>query len=95
LVAGVGAVGAGVVGAGVVGAGAGVALPGAGAVGAGVVAEVIPAWFGNVDVTFWENSFGRLWTLVYFGFFVFMWVYTRGGREKTRPVPERVVYDHD
>jgi ubiquinol-cytochrome c reductase cytochrome b subunit len=67
-----------------------------GAVGAGVVAEVIPAWFGShIDVTFWENSFGRLMTLIYFGYFVFLWIYTRGGREKTKPVPERVVYDHD
>jgi ubiquinol-cytochrome c reductase cytochrome b subunit len=65
-----------------------------GAVGAGVTAEVIPEWFGDVDVTLWENLFGRLWTLVYFGYFVFLWFYTRLGWEKTKPVPERVTM-HD
>jgi len=65
-----------------------------GAVGAGVTAEVIPEWFGNVDVTFWENLFGRLMTLIYFGFFAFLWAYTHFGWEKTKPVPERVT-THD
>ena len=71
-----------------------VAFLGLGAVGAGITAEVIPAWFGNVDLTFWENLFGRLMTLIYFGFFVFLWVYTYFGWEKTKPVPERVT-THD
>ena len=44
-----------------------------GAVGAGMTAEVIPEWFGDIDVTFWENLFGRVMTLIYFGFFVFLW----------------------
>ena len=65
-----------------------------GAVGAGVVAEVIPEWFGNVDVTVWENTFGRVMTLIYFGYFVFLWLYTHLGWEKTKPVPERVT-THD
>ncbi|CAM0999518.1 Cytochrome b subunit of the bc complex [Rhodanobacter sp. Root179] len=65
-----------------------------GAVGAGITAEVIPVWFGDVDVTFWENLFGRLMTLIYFGFFAFLWVYTHFGWEKTKPVPERVT-THD
>jgi ubiquinol-cytochrome c reductase cytochrome b subunit len=65
-----------------------------GAVGAGVTAEVIPQWFGDVDVTLWENLFGRLWTLVYFGYFVFLWLYTHLGWETTKPVPERVI-THD
>jgi ubiquinol-cytochrome c reductase cytochrome b subunit len=65
------------------------------AVGAGVSAETIPKWFGaDADVTFIENLFGRFWTLVYFGFFAFIWVYTHFGMEKTRPVPERVT-THD
>jgi ubiquinol-cytochrome c reductase cytochrome b subunit len=34
-------------------------------------------------------------TVLYFGFFVFMWCYTHLGWEKTKPVPERVVFDHD
>ena len=66
-----------------------------GAVGAGVSAETIPKWFGaDADVTLLDNLFGRFWTLVYFGFFLFIWVYTHFGMEKTRPVPERVT-THD
>ncbi|MFZ2880892.1 MAG: hypothetical protein WA009_15225, partial [Phototrophicaceae bacterium] len=65
-----------------------------GAVGAGVSAEMIPKWFGaEADATFIENLFGRFWTAVYFGFFVFLWFYSRG-RERTKPVPERVTM-HD
>ena len=63
---------------------------GLGLVGAGVTAEVIPAWFPGVDVTTWENVFGRLMVAGYFGFFVFLWIYTRFGLERPRPVPERV-----
>jgi ubiquinol-cytochrome c reductase cytochrome b subunit len=65
-----------------------------GAVGAGVTAELIPEWFPSADVTTWENAFGRLMTLGYFGFFIFLWVYTHFGFEKTKPVPERVTM-HD
>jgi ubiquinol-cytochrome c reductase cytochrome b subunit len=66
-----------------------------GAVGAGVTAETIPVWLGaDADVTTIENLFGRFWTLVYFGFFVFVWIYTHFGFEKTKPVPERVT-THD
>jgi ubiquinol-cytochrome c reductase cytochrome b subunit len=65
------------------------------AVGAGVTAEMIPQWFGaDADVTVIENLFGRFWTLVYFGFFAFLWAYTHFGFEKTKPVPERVT-THD
>jgi ubiquinol-cytochrome c reductase cytochrome b subunit len=67
---------------------------GLGAVGAGITAEAIPAWFGDVNVTVWENLFGRTMTLVYFGFFVFLWAYTHFGWETTKPVPERVTM-HD
>ncbi len=65
-----------------------------GAVGAGITAEVIPEWFGDVDVTFWENLFGRLMTAIYFGFFIFLWAYTYFGWEVTKPVPDRVI-THD
>jgi len=34
----------------------------------------------------------RVFTILYFSFFVFMPIYTRF--EKTRPVPERVTYHH-
>ncbi len=33
---------------------------------------------------------GRVCTVVYFGYFVFLWVYTAFDLEKTKPVPERV-----
>jgi len=62
-----------------------------GAIGAGKTTEWIPELFGpNADLTFIENLFGRTLTLLYFGFFVFLWVYTHFGFEKTKPVPERV-----
>ena len=64
------------------------------AVGTDITAEVIPAWFGDVDVTFWENLFGRFMTLLYFGYFAFLWAYTYFGWETTRPVPDRVT-THD
>jgi len=70
------------------------AFIGLGAVGAGITAEVIPEWFGNVDLTTWENAFGRLMTVLYFGFFAFLWAYTHFGWEKTKPVPDRVTM-HD
>ncbi|MDZ3823727.1 MAG: cytochrome bc complex cytochrome b subunit [Pseudoxanthomonas sp.] len=41
-----------------------------------------------------ETQIGRLLTVLYFGFFVFLFVYTHFGFEKTRPVPERVT-THD
>ncbi|HUW54612.1 MAG TPA: cytochrome bc complex cytochrome b subunit [Rhodanobacter sp.] len=67
---------------------------GLGAVGTDLTAELIPKLFGHVDVTFWENMFGRSMTAIYFGYFVFLWLYTHLGWEKTKPVPERVT-THD
>jgi ubiquinol-cytochrome c reductase cytochrome b subunit len=63
---------------------------GLGLSGAGVTAELIQSWFPQADVTGWDNAFGRLMVLGYFGFFVFLWIYTHFGFEKTRPVPDRV-----
>jgi ubiquinol-cytochrome c reductase cytochrome b subunit len=37
-----------------------------------------------------ETYIGRVLTLCYFGFFIFLWVYTFFGLERTKPVPERV-----
>jgi ubiquinol-cytochrome c reductase cytochrome b subunit len=37
-----------------------------------------------------ETIIGRFLTAAYFGFFIFLWVYTCFGFEKTKPVPERV-----
>lgn len=57
--------------------------------------ELFPKLFGStIDITAWDNVFGRVMTLVYFGFFVFLWLYTHLGWEKTKPVPERVT-THD
>ncbi len=41
-----------------------------------------------------ETIIGRVLTVLYFGFFLFLWVYTYFGFEKTKPVPERVT-THD
>lgn len=62
-----------------------------GSIGAGKTTEWIPEIFGpNADLTFIENTFGRILTVLYFGFFLFLWAYTYFGWEKTKPVPERV-----
>jgi ubiquinol-cytochrome c reductase cytochrome b subunit len=56
---------------------------------------LFPKLFGaDIDMTAWDNAFGRVMTLIYFGFFVFLWLYTHLGWEKTKPVPERVT-THD
>ncbi|MBX3692027.1 MAG: cytochrome bc complex cytochrome b subunit [Dokdonella sp.] len=41
-----------------------------------------------------ETIVGRVLTVLYFGFFAFLWAYTYFGWEKTKPVPERVT-GHD
>lgn len=41
-----------------------------------------------------ETIIGRVLTVCYFGFFIFLWVYTYFGFEKTKPVPDRVT-THD
>jgi ubiquinol-cytochrome c reductase cytochrome b subunit len=64
-------------------------------IGTDSTADLIPALFGaNADVTDIENFFGRTMVLIYFGYFVFLWLYTHLGWEKTKPVPERVT-THD
>ncbi|TAL86610.1 MAG: cytochrome bc complex cytochrome b subunit [Rhodanobacter sp.] len=70
------------------------AFIGLGSLGAGVTDKVFPEWFGDVDLATWDNNFGRLMILLYFGFFVFLWAYTHFGWEKTKPVPDRVTM-HD
>ena len=62
-----------------------------GSIGAGKTTEWIPELFGpKADLTSIENAFGRTLTVLYFAYFVFLWVYTAFGFEKTKPVPERV-----
>ncbi|QAU23393.1 cytochrome bc complex cytochrome b subunit [Dyella sp. M7H15-1] len=64
-------------------------------IGTDSTADLIPMLFGaSVDVTSIENLFGRVMVLIYFGFFVFLWLYTHLGWEKTKSVPERVT-THD
>ena len=41
-----------------------------------------------------ETIIGRFLTAAYFGFFIYLWVYTAFGFEKTKPVPDRVT-GHD
>ena len=66
-----------------------------GAIGAGKSGEWIPEIFGpTADVSGIEMHFGWLLLAIYFGFFLFLWVYTHFGYEKTKPVPERVT-THD
>ena len=66
-----------------------------GAIGAGKSSEWIPEIFGpTADVSGIEMHFGWLLLAIYFGFFLFLWVYTHFGYEKTKPVPERVT-THD
>jgi ubiquinol-cytochrome c reductase cytochrome b subunit len=60
-------------------------------IGTDMTDELFPKLFGqDIDITAWDNIFGRVMVLIYFGFFVFLWLYTHLGWEKTKPVPERV-----
>ena len=62
-----------------------------GFVGAGATTSLIEGLAApGVDVNAIDNWIGRSMVAVYFGFFAFLWVYTRFGFERTRPVPERV-----
>ena len=64
-------------------------------IGTDLTDVLFPKLFGaDIDLTTWDNVFGRIMTLAYFGFFVFLWLYTHLGWEKTKPVPERVT-THD
>jgi ubiquinol-cytochrome c reductase cytochrome b subunit len=64
-------------------------------IGTDMTDELFPKLFGqDIDITMWDNVFGRVLVLIYFGFFVFLWLYTHLGWEKTKPVPERVT-THD
>jgi ubiquinol-cytochrome c reductase cytochrome b subunit len=64
-------------------------------IGTDLTDEIFPKIFGaKIDITLWDNVFGRLMTAIYFGYFVFLWFYTHLGWEKTKPVPERVT-THD
>ena len=64
-------------------------------IGTDMTDVLFPMLFGSgIDLTTWTNTFGRIMTVTYFGFFVFLWLYTHLGWEKTKPVPDRVT-THD
>jgi len=64
-----------------------------GLVGSGAVAALLaPLSVAGIDAAFVENAFGRFWVAAYFGFFVFVGVYTHFGFERTRPLPDRVTF---
>lgn len=44
--------------------------------------EHVAEYYAPKNLNFWY----------YFGFFVFLWIYTFFGFEKTKPVPDRVSY---
>ncbi len=62
-----------------------------GALGFGATATMIPHLFGpRADVGAIENAFRRVLVATYFGFFAFVWAYTRFGFERTKALPARV-----
>ncbi len=62
-----------------------------GLIGAEVTPEILTGLLGpNIDLYAWQHWIGWICMVFYFGFFVFLWVYTFFGLERTKPVPERV-----
>ncbi|BAU58529.1 cytochrome bc complex cytochrome b subunit [Halorhodospira halochloris] len=55
-----------------------------------VASFLILTWAGMQEPSGLPMLISRIFTVVYFGFFVFLWVYTYFGFEQTKPVPERV-----
>ncbi len=56
------------------------------------ISFVVLGWCGTQEPAGLPVILGRIFSVVYFGFFVFLWVYTYFGLEKTKPVPERVTH---
>ncbi|MBK5936723.1 MULTISPECIES: cytochrome b [Halorhodospira] len=54
------------------------------------VSFLVLTWAGMEEPTGLPILLSQISTVIYFGFFVFLWVYTYYGFEKTKPVPERV-----
>jgi ubiquinol-cytochrome c reductase cytochrome b subunit len=63
------------------------------ALGVFVVSFIALGYLGLMPATGLYVTLARIFTITYFAFFLLMPIYT--AREKTRPVPERVVYHHD
>jgi len=57
-----------------------------------VVAFFGLGYIGTVPPTPTYTHLARVFAVVYYGFFIFLWVYTYFGLEKTKPVPERVTF---
>ena len=51
---------------------------------------VVLGYLGTQEPAGMTVLMGRVFTILYFGFFVFLWAYTYFGFEKTKPLPERV-----
>jgi ubiquinol-cytochrome c reductase cytochrome b subunit len=62
------------------------------ALGVFVVSFIALGYLGLMPATGLYVTLARFFTITYFAFFLLMPIYT--AREKTRPVPERVVYHH-
>jgi ubiquinol-cytochrome c reductase cytochrome b subunit len=58
-----------------------------------VVSFIALGYLGLQPATGLYVTLARIFTILYFAFFLLMPLYT--ANEKTRPVPERVVYHHD
>lgn len=55
-------------------------------IASGVILDLAP----HTDVTWWLHLLGYIFIVIYFGYFLFLWVYTFFGLERPKPVPERV-----
>jgi ubiquinol-cytochrome c reductase cytochrome b subunit len=56
------------------------------------IAFVLLGYLGGQAATPLYTVLAQIGTVIYFGYFVFLWVYTYFGLERTKPVPERVTH---
>jgi ubiquinol-cytochrome c reductase cytochrome b subunit len=56
------------------------------------IAFIVLGYLGLQQPTPVKTLIAQIGTATYFGFFLFLWVYTFFGLEKTKPVPERVTH---
>ncbi len=57
-----------------------------------VIAFILLGYLGLQQPTPVKTLLAQIGTATYFGFFIFLWLYTFFGWEKTKPVPERVTF---
>ncbi|MDN5869786.1 MAG: cytochrome b, partial [Nitrococcus sp.] len=60
------------------------------ALGLFVIALLVLGHLGGNPPTPGRNLVARICAVIYFGYFVFLWVYTFFGLERTKPEPERL-----